>query len=93
MKRDDLVVDDGNGHMTIALVLAIGPRVVDVIEQCGGIDCCPFRVPSATELSSVFQRDHAYAQRVREMLAKEAAKARAERRGGARINRGHVWRR
>jgi hypothetical protein len=98
MRRGDLVIDDVGGHTTIGMVLAAGPRAIDVIEECGGTTrykrtACPFRIPSAAELRSVFQGDAAYEARTRERLAAEVDAARGERRRGEGIYRGHVWRR
>lgn len=97
MKRDDLVIADA-GHTTIGLVLAVGPRAVDVIEECGGTtrykrDCCPFRVMSAEDIRRTFMGDARYEAKMRAALLAEATAARDERRRGAGIYRGHVWHR
>lgn len=98
LKRDDVVVEEGNGVSTFLLVLTCGPKTFDVIEMCGGTTRyrhadgrhVRLAVDSDYSGSGSAERDAAHRAWVLENLMREARAAREERRTGARQRRGHV---
>ena len=87
LSRDDVVIESG----TFYLVLAIGARTFDLIEECGGTTRYRHAVNRNIRLATEedFHHDAAYRSRVVAALRREAAEARDERKRGARRRRGH----
>lgn len=93
LRRDDVVIEEPCTYV-FYLVLAIGARTFDLIEQCGGTtryrhaDGRGVRVA----VDADFNNDAAYRSRVVAELRREAAEARSERKRGDGRRRGHVTR-
>lgn len=88
LKRGDFVVDSVGGHTTHGLVLSAGLVSYDVVIVGGGTERHRQGSSRYRKVDPVAEGFGSY---IVEHLTEEAARAREERRTGARIKRGVIW--